>query len=228
MAGLLDLWEQGRPYREALGGLLYGDVEPAKGLLGVGNPWPKHIDNEAMKQQAYQLAMDWNNPIGLIGMIRTPLGRIPESTKEIDAFADQLRRLGENAGNIVDVGSSNLSNSRYVTFRNHQGADYQVRLSNHGDRYPNQLSGAGDRFSVDPESRNTFEMAKDWLKSKGVKLSNKPALQAPPEFVRRNPAYLEVYPEAFMKLRKLGFSPSDPYFNNMLGTEIGSLLDKSR
>lgn len=37
--GLLDeAWERGRPYREALGGLLMGDTRPAMGLLNTKSP----------------------------------------------------------------------------------------------------------------------------------------------------------------------------------------------
>lgn len=104
------------------------------------------------------------------GMIRTPFGRIPETSKEIDSMAEYLRNRGELLGHSVDSGASNVSGSRYVTFKNPGETDFQVRISNHGDRYPSQLSGTGERFSVDPDSGNTFEMAKDWLKDNGVNL----------------------------------------------------------
>jgi hypothetical protein len=34
-SGVQNQWEQGRPYREALGGLLSGDVQPLQGLLKI-------------------------------------------------------------------------------------------------------------------------------------------------------------------------------------------------
>jgi hypothetical protein len=106
-----------------------------------------------------------------LNMIRTPNGRIPETSKEIDAFAEQLLNKGDALGYRVNSGASNVSGSRYVTFpRGDDLGDLQVRISNHGDRYSNQLAGTGERFSVDPDSGNTFEMAKQWLKESGVNL----------------------------------------------------------
>lgn len=107
----------------------------------------------------------------MAGMIKTQFGKIPETSKEIDAMADYFRTRGEALGHNVDSGASNVSGSRYLTFKGNESPDLQVRLSNHGDRYPNQLAGAGERFSVDPDSGNTFEMAKNWLKDNGVNLS---------------------------------------------------------
>lgn len=105
------------------------------------------------------------------GMISTPFGRIPETADEIDKFTNWISSKGERLGLNVKTNSSNVSGSRYVTFKNPEGVDYQVRISNHGDRYPNVEA---DRFSVDPDSLNTFEMAKDWLKEKGINLDKRP------------------------------------------------------
>lgn len=144
---------------------------------------------------------------GLLGMIKTPFGRIPETAKEIDNFADQLRRRGKAAGHVVDSGSSNVSGSRYVTFKNPGGTDLQVRLSNHADHYPNQLAGTGERFSVDPASGNTFEMAKQWLKDGGVDVSRKAKVDVP-VWIQNNPEYMRKLPEAMKRAGKYS-SPSD-------------------
>jgi hypothetical protein len=63
--GLLDLWEQGRPYREALGGLLNGDLAPAKDVFLK----KEQLTPDQVKQQAYQMAMDWNNPMAAAGLL---------------------------------------------------------------------------------------------------------------------------------------------------------------
>ena len=111
------------------------------------------------------------------GMIKTPFGRIPETSKEIDGFYNQLRSKADALGYDTKGGSSNVSGSRYLTFMGKETKDgdipsFQVRMSNHGDRYPNSVD-ADARFSVDPDSLNTFEMAKDWLKSNGFNLDKK-------------------------------------------------------
>ena len=116
---------------------------------------------------------------GQAGMIRTQYGRIPETAKEVDLLAKQLASKGKSLGYRVESNASNVSGSQYVTFKNPEGVDLQVRLSNHGDRYPNQLAAIGERFSVDPQSGNTFELAKQWLKTSGVDLSAKAKKLAP-------------------------------------------------
>lgn len=112
------------------------------------------------------------------GMIKTPFGRIPETSKEIDDFYNQLQSKADALGYQTKGGASNVSGSRYLEFMGKEGAagepanTFQVRLSNHGDRYPN-ASGSDARFSVDPDSGNTFEMAKDWLKQSGFNLDKR-------------------------------------------------------
>lgn len=110
---------------------------------------------------------------GQLGMIRTPFGRIPETNKEVDTFADQVFGKAERLGLNPRSGASNVSNSRYVTFPQGDNPDIQLRLSGHGDRHPDG-DGMTRRFSVDPESGNTFEMAKQWLKDQGIHIDKKP------------------------------------------------------
>jgi len=151
-------WAQGVGERSSLGG-----------MLGA-------MASEAQRYQqmpAGELAGQFGPSGGMAGMIKTPFGRIPETTIEVDKFADWLKNKGENLGYNVGTGSSNVSNSRYVTFKTPE-SDYQVRLSGHGDRYG---FPEGERFSVDPNSLNTFEMAKDWLKEKGINLDKRVAKQ---------------------------------------------------
>jgi hypothetical protein len=144
----------------------------AKGLLQMG-------ENAAIPQTLSSQA----------GMIKTPFGRIPETSKEIDGFYDQLQRKARALGYPTNGGSSNVSGSRYLEFSGKQGpagepaSTFQVRLSNHGDRYPN-ASGSDARFSVDPDSRNTFEMAKEWLKDNGFNLDKRvPKVAAKPHIL---------------------------------------------
>lgn len=128
----------------------------ARGLLQMG-------ENAAIPQILNKQA----------GMIKTPFGKIPETSKEIDAMAEYFRTRGESLGHDVQSNASNVSGSRYVTFKRGESPDFQVRISNHGDNYPNQLAGTGERFSIDPDSGNTFEVAKQWLKDGGINLSHR-------------------------------------------------------
>ena len=110
---------------------------------------------------------------GQLGMIKSPFGRIPETTKEVDSFADQIIGKAERLGLNPKTGASNVSNSRYVTFPQGDNPDIQLRFSGHGDRHPDG-NAIDRRFSVDPESGNTFEMAKQWLKDQGINIDKKP------------------------------------------------------
>lgn len=154
---------------------LFSNAYPMKGYRTVLNT------PEQIKQFRNDLVNESTNQ--LLGMIKTPFGRIPKTSKEIDSFADYFANRGKALGHNVSTNASNVSGSRYITFKPDDAPEIQVRISNHGDRYPNQLAGIGDRFSIDPESRNTFEMAKDWLKDNGVNLSKKtpkqPVYQSP-------------------------------------------------
>lgn len=103
------------------------------------------------------------------GMIKTKYGRIPETGAEIKSLADMLDRSGMRAGHEVNVSTSRVSPSTYLTFSKDGVPSQQVRLSNHKDVYPEMApsgEGAG-RFSVDPNSGNTFEEAANWLADKG-------------------------------------------------------------
>jgi hypothetical protein len=117
-------------------------------------------------------------------MIRTGGGRIPETSKEIDYLFNQLQSKADALNYQTKSGASNVSGSRYLEFRGKEGVNgdaaptFQVRISNHGDRYPN-ASSSDARFSVDPDSGNTFEMAKDWLKENGFNLDKRAPKQAP-------------------------------------------------
>lgn len=95
--GLLDeLYAQGEPYRVALGGLLSGDVKPARDLLGIGKPWPKTVDKKQMDQLSFQMAMDWNNPMGAMGgLLGTFIGK---NAKTWDAAAAAKAQKMANKG----------------------------------------------------------------------------------------------------------------------------------
>lgn len=64
--GLLNFLEGGAPIRAGLAGLLRGDVEPLKQAVGYGQPFPQ-LTPEQMQQQAFNVAMDINNPMQNVG-----------------------------------------------------------------------------------------------------------------------------------------------------------------
>lgn len=149
------------------------------------------------------------------GMIKTPFGRIPETSAEIDKMANTLRRQAERAGYSVNSGASNVSGSRYLTFDAPGVPSAQVRLSNHGDRYP---TAEALRFSVDPDSGNTLEVARQWLKDSGYNLNRKAPVNVP-EWVSSNPVYMAKLPQAMEQVKAYS-KPTDPdYWRN-----IGSAL----
>jgi len=99
-------------------------------------------------------------------MIKTPLGRIAETSKDTNLLADMLEKAGNKAGYFVNREGSSISPSQYLTFSN--GIDdimRQVRISNHADKHPSLASGI--RYSSDPVTGNTFEQAVNWLNKEG-------------------------------------------------------------
>lgn len=169
------------------------------------------------------------NGLGLVpfipamsGMLKFPLGRIPETRREIDYLADMLKRHGGNALNRIEDGASNVSASRYITFKRGDLdlPDLQVRISNHGDMYPSQFASMGERFSVDPRSGNTYEEAVNWLKDNGVHLSTKKRIPPPPDWVKAKPEYEKVYHQAMQNLYSRGLDME----TGDLGSEIGKIL----
>lgn len=103
------------------------------------------------------------------GMIKTPVGRIPETGEETRKLSEMLKRAGERAGYSVSHERSAVSPSQYVTFRkaSDETGDMtrQVRLSNHADKYPELATGT--RISVDPVTEVSFEQAVNWLGREG-------------------------------------------------------------
>ncbi len=104
-----------------------------------------------------------------VGMIKTRVGRIPETAADTGSLADMLVRAGERAGYSVKRSDSAISPSRYVTFT--KAGDEtgetarQVRISNHADKYPELADGV--RTSVDPSTEVSFEQAVNWLGREG-------------------------------------------------------------
>lgn len=130
------------PNRNALAEALAGLIDPATMQAG------------AMKS------------IGLLGMMKTPVGRIPETAADTNKLADIIRRAGEAKGYEVTQEGSAVSPSRYVTFSSPDGAlTRQVRISNHADKYPELANGV--RTSVDPSTGVSFEQAVNWLGREG-------------------------------------------------------------
>ena len=75
MAGLLDIlksqWQQGEPYRNALGGLIQGDTQPVRSLLGTDQPWPTAEQAQAGTRD---MSNAWNNPDVQAALGFAPLG----------------------------------------------------------------------------------------------------------------------------------------------------------
>lgn len=55
-------WQQGEPYRAAVGGLLMGDVAPARDVLMQKSPVTPMTPENALN-----IALDWSSPMGMIG-----------------------------------------------------------------------------------------------------------------------------------------------------------------
>jgi hypothetical protein len=98
---------------------------------------------------------------------------LPETEDEISAIADEIAEQAKAAGFRVRPGYSNVSGSQYVTIEKPIGENefkaVQVRVSNHGDRYPGTAEGT--RFSIDPSSRNTYENAIGFLADEGFDIT---------------------------------------------------------
>jgi hypothetical protein len=86
--GLLRFLEGGAPIRRGLAGLLQGDVEPLKQAVGYGQPFPQ-LTPEQMRQQAFDVAMDINNPMQNVGGL---LGSIARQSSPI--WLDDLLSTG--------------------------------------------------------------------------------------------------------------------------------------
>lgn len=117
------------------------------------------------------------NALGLLpfvpamgGMIKNQYGRIPETGKETQALAEMLERAGIKKGYDVNLESSKISPSKYISFSKEGLDPVQIRLSNHPD-YNKSLAGGYKRVSVDPSTNMTFEQSVNWLKSKGYPTS---------------------------------------------------------
>ena len=143
----------------------------AKASMNEFRGLPITPEQAAAKEYIDQKQMDL--ALGFTGSIK-PIKMKPEfGSKEIDFMLNRFSSKAENLKLPVEYGSSNVSGSQYLTFKNPEGMDYQIRVSNHADRYPNQLVGTGERFSIDPQTGNTYKDAIDWLKEKGINLNKK-------------------------------------------------------
>lgn len=157
-------------------------AEVTKGLLsfyhGIGDAISGYDAVQSAREGNYGEAA--LNGLGLLpfvpgmgGMIKGPMGRIPETGVETRRLAEMLKRAGERAGYLVSHEGSGVSPSQYVTFRKavDESGDLtrQVRLSNHADKYPELASGV--RTSVDPTTEVSFEQAVNWLGREGYPTS---------------------------------------------------------
>ena len=130
----------------------------------------KDLENR-VQNKLLDVALNFNP--AAVGMIKTPVGRIPESAADTRNLADMLQKAGEKAGYYVQRSDSAISPSRYVSFTK-IGDDVgettrQVRISNHMDKYPELANGV--RTSVDPSTEVSFEQAVNWLSREGFPTS---------------------------------------------------------
>lgn len=132
---------------------------------------PVSQEQAAAKQYIDQQQQDM--ALGFTGSIKPIKMKSEFGSKEIDSMLNRFSSKAENLKLPVEYGSSNVSGSQYLTFKNPEGMDYQIRVSNHADRYPNQLVGTGERFSIDPQTGNTYKDAINWLKEKGINLDKR-------------------------------------------------------
>lgn len=114
------------------------------------------------------------------GLLAAPFAagsiKFEHGSKEIGKFLNKFRDKAESLKLPYEYGASNISGSQYITFKTPK-ADYQIRVSNHGDRHPTQMDAYGERFSIDPESGNSFRDAINWLKERNINLDKKPKKQ---------------------------------------------------
>lgn len=113
------------------------------------------------------------------GMIKTPLGQIPETASDVKKLSARFGRLLDDAGVQYSYDKSNLSPARYFTFDKpasplHTAQDiekygaeaYKVRISDHKNVH-------GADYSVDPHTGATFEEMLQSVKNLGVPISDK-------------------------------------------------------
>ena len=147
-----------------------GNVGFGVGLAAMGGPMltkPLTAGAKALGPTATGMLENYMVKNGMIQeMISTPYGRIPENGKEVGLLADMLERgFAKNQPGLV-TSSSAVSPSKYISAENSAGNTFQVRISDHADKYPELAIGT--RFSVDPSTKNTFEEAVNWLNKNGV------------------------------------------------------------
>jgi hypothetical protein len=110
--GILNFLEGGAPIRRGLAGLLQGDVEPLKQAVGYGQPFPQ-LTPEQMRQQAFDVALDINNPMqnvgGLLGIIK-PNKKISEVLDSLNPtgglyvdYTPQIRATQPIGKNLVSI-----------------------------------------------------------------------------------------------------------------------------
>ena len=99
-----------------------------------------------------------------LGMIETPLGRIPENSTDIEKLSDMFQNAGRRAGYELSVDRSAISPSTYLSYFKEGLEPFSLRLSNHADKH---ASGA---FKVDPTA-STFEQAMAAAKEAGYPTS---------------------------------------------------------
>jgi hypothetical protein len=160
---------------------------------------PVSAEQAAAKQYIDQQQQDM--ALGFTGSIKPTKGiiGINAGSKEIDNLFNKIANKAENLKLPIEYGASNVSGSRYLTFKNPEGIDYQIRVSNHGDMYPNQLAGTGERFSIDPRSGNSYQDAINWLNEKGINLNKRTKKEKEKTFEEK---YGHISEEELLKIRE--------------------------
>ena len=110
------------------------------------------------------------------GMIRTPLGQIPENRGDVNKLSTRLAGLLDDAKIPYSSDKSNISNSRYFEINDprqlasdlaeYGPEKYKVRISDH-------INVHGADASVDPHTNQTFEQMLNGLREIGVPVGSK-------------------------------------------------------
>lgn len=126
--GLLNFLEGGAPIRRGLAGLLEGDVEPLKQAVGYGQPFPQ-LTPEQMRQQAFDVAIDVNNPMqnigGVLGIVKnTRIGDIG-----FDPRFDPRKLEQERLNNLVVTVDVPETNPSVVSLADYEGYPFITSMS---------------------------------------------------------------------------------------------------
>ena len=157
--------ETKRPMLETLAGLT-----PPKAVMGAARAAGQGA--EAVSRAAAPVAgQAIENYLvrsgGVLPMVSTKEGRIPETASDVSKLADLLAKRADSAKIDYIHDKSKISPSEYFQFTKPDGEPVKLRISNHLEVYK------GNDLSVDPQSKITFEEAIKSLQNSGIPIPNK-------------------------------------------------------